>query len=63
MRLIKSALKWFRLYMGLSSVPEICEASKGDRDYHDYPKHKGGDGTATHFYRYRCWKCGKRFEI
>ena len=49
--------------LGFGSVPDICEMSKSGRDYHDYPKHKGGDGTPSHFYTYRCWKCGKEFRI
>lgn len=56
-------LRWFRLFFGLSQVPEICEASKGDRDYHDYQVNKGGDGTPSHFHTYTCWNCGKRFGI
>lgn len=46
---MKRVLKWFRLTFGLAAVPEICEASKGRRDYHDYPKSKGGDGTPPIF--------------
>ena len=60
---MKRFWRWFRLTFGLASVPEICEASTGKRDYHDYHKSKGGDGTPTHFYEYTCWNCGKRFGI
>lgn len=56
-------LKWFRLTFGFASVPEICKASKGVKDYHDYPIWKGGDGDPKHCYEYKCWCCGKRFTI
>lgn len=56
-------LRWFRLTFGLATVPEICEASKGSRDYHDYFVRTGGDGTPSHFHTYECWKCGKKFSI
>lgn len=56
-------MKWLRLILGLASISEICETSKGKYDFHDYHEHKGGDGTPSHFYTYTCWNCGKRFEI
>jgi len=56
-------LRWFRLTLGMAKVPEICEASRGNRDYHDYHIQKGGDGAPSHFHTYECWHCGKRFEI
>lgn len=56
-------LRWLRLMLGLATVPEICQASTGRRDYHDYKKAKGGDGVPAHFHEYTCWKCGKRFRI
>jgi hypothetical protein len=56
-------LRWIRLTLGISQVPEVCEASSGENDYHDYPINKGGDGGPLHFHKYTCWNCGKRFEI
>jgi hypothetical protein len=61
--MLRNMLRWFRLNLGLSRVPEICEASEGSVDYHDYPISKGGDGTPTPVYKYTCWNCGKRFTI
>lgn len=40
-----------------------CEISERLWEVHDYPKHKGGDGTPTHWHEYKCPKCGKVFEI
>ncbi|MBU43280.1 MAG: hypothetical protein CMN76_08685 [Spirochaetaceae bacterium] len=60
---MNKAFKWVRLYLGIARVPEICEASTGKRDFHDYSVHKGGTGWPAHFYTYRCWNCGKEFEI
>lgn len=60
---MKRFMRWVRLTFGLSTVPEVCEASSGGVDYHDYHKSKGGDGTPSHFYEYTCWNCGKKFGI
>lgn len=51
---------WFLAYFRLSNAA-ICEMSRGNADYHDYP-----DGTVKepmHFYDYTCERCGKRFSI
>ena len=61
--MLTKLIKWLKLKFGLAAIPDICLASKGSIDYHDYPKDKGGDGIASHFYTYTCWKCGKRFTI
>lgn len=60
---MKRFMRWVRLMLGLATVPEVCEASSGGVDYHDYPKDKGGDGTPSHFHEYTCWNCGKKFGI
>jgi len=41
----------------------ICWFSRRFWDIHDYPVRKGGNGTPSHFYTYRCWNCGKEFGI
>lgn len=40
-----------------------CWFSRRFFDVHDYKKSKGGDGVPSHFYTYKCWKCGKEFRI
>ena len=55
---------WFLLcVIGLGRGPMVCWFSERYFDIHDYKKHKGGDGTPSHFYTYICQWCGKRFEI
>lgn len=41
----------------------VCWFSRRFWDIHDFTKNHGGDGTPSHFYVYRCWNCGKAFEI
>ena len=60
---MKRIFRWLLLHIGLARVPEICDASTGAKDYHDYPVDKGGDGFPSHFHEYTCWNCGKRFYI
>lgn len=60
---MKRTLRWIRLQLGVSTLKEICEASLGNADYHDYPVSKGGDGYPSHFYEYTCHECGKKFGI
>lgn len=60
---MKKLFLWLRLNLGLASMEEICEASRGKKDYHDYTTNKGGDGTPSHFHEYTCHSCGKRFGI
>lgn len=62
-RVVKWLFKWPRLWLGLATVPEICEASKGSLDFHDYPISKGGDDCPWHMSAYTCWNCGKKFYI
>jgi transposase-like protein len=61
--MIRRLYKYLRLCFGFATLQEICDASRGDKEWHDYPKHKGGDGIMTYFYRYKCHNCGKRFTI
>ena len=63
MRWFRKIALWFRLRLGLASVPEICWASRGKRDFHDYTTDKGGDGIPSHFHEYTCSCCGKKFGI
>lgn len=55
--------RWIRLTLGIAVVPEVCEASQGDKDYHDYQTSKGGNGHPDHFAKQQCWNCGKKFTI
>lgn len=41
----------------------ICWFSRRFHDIHDYKKNLGGDGIPTHWHTYKCWNCGKEFEI
>ena len=43
-------------------VPELCQYTD-IIDAHDYQRHKGGDGTPTHFWEYTCWNCGHKYSI
>ncbi len=54
-----SFLRKLKVWLYIGKVPDICEMSKGEKDYHDYHVEKGGDGTPSHFYTYTCWNCGK----
>lgn len=58
-----SFIRKLKVWVGLGSVPDVCEMSKGGKDYHDYKAEKGGDGTPSHFFTYTCWNCGKKFTI
>lgn len=49
-------LAYFRL-----SKRAICEASRGKRDFHDYPD--ATVKTPMHFHTYQCERCGKEFSI
>lgn len=40
-----------------------CWFSKTFWDVHDFYVDCGGDGWPSHFYEYKCWKCGKEFII
>lgn len=39
----------------------VCEMSRGDADYHDYPD--GIVGKPWHFHEHTCKRCGKKFVI
>lgn len=39
----------------------ICEASKGDRDFHDYPD--SITPLPWHMHTHTCKRCGKQFSI
>jgi len=41
----------------------VCWFSSRFWNVHDYPVEFGGDGTPSHFYKYKCWNCGKEFGI
>lgn len=51
------------LRLGSIADGSTCWFSRKLWDVHDYPKHKGGDGIPTHFFTYKCSKCGKQFSI
>jgi hypothetical protein len=66
MKLSKEAIVlWAKYFCGLLSIANgsTCEFSRRHFDVHDYHKDKGGDGYPSHFYTYKCPKCGKEFEI
>lgn len=55
-----------KCWAGAGSVIDgsICWYSASEtHDAHDYPLQKGGDGIPSHMHTYRCWRCGKPFEI
>ena len=56
---------FLRAIFGIHNIHDgsTCEISEKLWDVHDYPVDKGGDGDPTHFYFYKCPKCGKEFEI
>ena len=62
---MKETLNFLKCLFGFGSVVDgsICRASKGCIDFHDYHVYKGGDGHPSHFYNYKCHKCGKVFSI
>lgn len=51
--------------LGFGSIKDrsICWFSDKFFDIHDYFECKGGDGTPSHFYFYKCPACSKRFTI
>jgi hypothetical protein len=57
MRIWRRFLAYFRL-----SLAAVCEESRGNRDYHDWPDESEMAGP-MHFYTYHCSRCGKAFEI
>lgn len=55
----KLFLATFRL-----SKSAVCEMSRGEHDFHDYPDSNDFiKPRAVHFYTYRCARCGKPFQI
>jgi len=55
-----------KCFWGFGSINDgsICKATElTGIDFHDYPINKGGDGIPSHFYKYVCSGCGKKFEI
>lgn len=56
-RLWRRFLATYRL-----NLKVVCEESRGDRDYHDYPDENEIAG-AIHGYTYHCDRCGKAFTI
>ena len=65
MQRLKYVLWFIKCIMGLGNITDgsICWFSKKFFDIHDYPTHKGGDGTPSHFCFYTCPACNKRFRI
>jgi len=45
------------------NIEYVCWFSSHFRNVHDYPVEFGGDGTPSHFFKYKCWNCGKEFGI
>ena len=63
MVMLKNFIRFIRIITGFATIQEICDASKGEKDYHDYYYNRGGDATPSHFHEYTCWNCGKKFTI
>jgi hypothetical protein len=63
--MMRRLLDWLRVLFGLHSVRDgsTCRLSREIRNVHDYPEHKGGDGTPSHFYTYKCSRCGQEFTV
>lgn len=51
--------------LGIATIKDgsLCWFSSVYHNRHDYPKHKGGDGTTFHGTAYKCTACGKEFYI
>ncbi len=49
--------------IGVVNLKDVCWFSDRYFDIHDYPEAKGGDGTPSHFYKYTCRDCSKKFSI
>lgn len=62
---MKKIFNFVKCLLGFGSIKDdsICWFSNKFFDIHDYPINKGGDGTPSHFYVYKCSKCGKSFII
>jgi hypothetical protein len=56
-KFIRRFLAWSRL-----NDRAICEESRGDVDYHDWPDESEIAGP-IHGYTYHCERCGKAFTI
>lgn len=59
-------LWWFiKCLFGFGTIADgsICWFSEEFFDVHDYKVEKGGDGTPSHFYKYTCPNCAKKFGI
>lgn len=57
---------WFiKCALGLGTVEDgsICWFSAKFWDVHGYRRAQGGDGWASHFYNYHCWRCKKEYFI
>ena len=57
---MKRLWHWFMARFHLSDRI-VCEMSKGDHDYHDYPDSE--HGQPWHFCLLKCKRCGKEFYI
>ena len=55
---MKRLWHWFMARFHLSDRI-VCEMSKGDHDYHDYPDSE--HGQPWHFCLLKCKRCGKEF--
>lgn len=62
--LLLSAHRRWRRFLALYRLSNtaICEESRGEHDYHDYPD-ESEFAPPMHFYTYRCARCGKEFTI
>lgn len=57
---MKRLWRWFLAYFRID-LDVVCEESKGDKDYHDYPD--SIDGYPDHMVDLQCKRCGKAFRI
>lgn len=55
-RWLRKLIAFFRLNLTI-----VCEESRGDRDYHDYPDDELGE--PWHMIPLKCKRCGKEFMI
>lgn len=51
------------IYEAMHAITFVCWFSARFWNIHDYLRDCGGDGYPSHFYTYKCWHCGKEFEI
>lgn len=59
--MLKRFWRWFLAFYRLD-MTAVCEESRGEVDYHDYPDDEHGS-FMCHMVTLKCVRCGKEFTV